>query len=170
MGSNMRELDPITFLVSESLFRNHLSESGDPAKSSASRRVVDDKSLSAEGVCLVLLAHGSKEPRWCAPFERIAQELQKELGVQRLRLAYMEFIEPTLMDVAHECVQQMALNLRLLPLFMAVGAHLATDIPEQVALVRRQFPQITVEVLPPIGEDARVIRLVEQIAIEAANQ
>jgi len=57
-----------------------------------------------------------------------------------------------------------------LPLFMAAGAHLATDIPEQVALVRRRFPQITVEVLPPIGEDARVMRLVEQIAIEAANQ
>ena len=77
---------------------------------------------------------------------------------------------PTLMDVAHECVQQLTLNLRLLPLFMAAGAHLATDIPEQVALVRRRFPQITVEVLPPIGEDARVMRLVEQIAIEAANQ
>ena len=74
------------------------------------------------------------------------------------------------MDVAHECVQQLTLNLRLFPLFMAVGAHLATDIPEQVALVRRQFPQITVEVLPPIGEDARVMRLVEQLAIEAANR
>jgi sirohydrochlorin cobaltochelatase len=170
MENNVRELEPITFLVSDSQFRNHHSETGDPEKSSASRRVVDDESLSAEGMCLVLLAHGSKDPRWCAPFERITQELQKELGVQRVRLAYMEFMAPTLMDVAHECVQQLTLNLRLAPLFMAVGAHLATDIPEQVALVRRKFPQITVEVLPPIGEDARVMRLVEQIAIEAANQ
>jgi hypothetical protein len=67
MESSVRELEPITFLVSESLFRNHFSESGDPAKSSASRCVVDDKSLSADGMCLVLLAHGSKDPRWCAP-------------------------------------------------------------------------------------------------------
>jgi len=82
----------------------------------------------------------------------------------------MEFVGPTLMDVAHECVQQLTLNIRLLPLFMAVGAHLSMDIPEEAARVRLQFPQLAVEVLPPIGEDARVIRLVEQIAIEAANQ
>lgn len=82
----------------------------------------------------------------------------------------MEFIEPTLMDVARECVQQTKLNLRVLPLFMAVGAHLATDIPEQVGRVQREFPQIEIDVLQPIGEDTRVMRLIQQIAIEAANQ
>jgi hypothetical protein len=56
MENNVRELDPITFLVSDSPFRNDLSESGDPEKSSASGLVVDDESLSAEGLCLVLLS------------------------------------------------------------------------------------------------------------------
>lgn len=157
----MRELDPITFLVAESLFRNDRSESGKSARHCAPHRAINNTSLAAKGVCLVLLAHGSKDPRWRAPFERIAQELQKKLGKQRVRLAYMEFVGPTLMDVAHECVQQLTLNIRLLPLFMAVGAHLPMDIPEEAARVRLQFPQIAVEVLPPIGEDARVIRLIE---------
>lgn len=125
--------------------------------------------LPAQDICLVLLAHGSKDPRWRAPFEHIAKQLQQELGTSKVRLAYMEFTGPTLMDVAYECVGQNQLNLRLLPLFMAVGAHLATDIPEQVAAVRCQFPQITIDILPPVGEDARMVRLVEQIASEAAR-
>lgn len=166
----MRELDPITFLVAESLFRNQLPETRERARSDIPRPAIESGSVSANEVCLVLLAHGSKDQRWGAPFEQIVQELKKELGEQRVRLAYMEFMEPTLMDVARECVQQFKLNLRVLPLFMAAGAHLATDIPEQAALVQRQFPQITVEVLPTIGEDARVMRLVEEIAIEAANR
>lgn len=87
-----------------------------------------------------------------------------------MRLAYMEFIAPTLMDIACECVGQQTLRLRVLPLFMAVGAHLAKDIPEQAAAVRRQFPQLTVEVLPPIGEDTRLLQLVEQLALEAAKR
>lgn len=111
----MRELDPITFLVAESLFRNDRSESGKSARHCAPRRAINNTSLAAKGACLVLLAHGSKDPRWRAPFERIAQELQKKLGKQRVRLAYMEFVGPTLMDVAHECVQQLTLNIRLLP-------------------------------------------------------
>ncbi|MGA3195351.1 MAG: CbiX/SirB N-terminal domain-containing protein [Terriglobales bacterium] len=164
----MRELDPLTFLVAESLFRGDLKKRPKAAKTSAGRRA--RKIVSDENVCLLLLAHGSKDPRWCAPFERISLELQKELGPSRVRLAYMEFMRPNLVDVVYECVQQRTLNLRLLPLFMAVGAHLASDIPEQVADVRRQFPEISLEILPPVGEDARMMQLVEQIAIEAATE
>jgi sirohydrochlorin cobaltochelatase len=141
-----------------------------PARIIAPAGAIVGPQLPARDKCLILLAHGSKDPRWCAPFERIARESEKRLGKQKIRLAYMEFVGPTLMEVVSECVQQMTLDLRLLPLFMSVGAHLATDIPEQVSLIRLRFPQITLEVLAPIGEDARMIRLVEQIAIEAAGK
>jgi sirohydrochlorin cobaltochelatase len=158
----MRELDPITFLVAESLLGNAGGPEGDSIKGQLN-------AASEEGVCLILLAHGSKDPRWRQPFERIVRELEQELGQGRVRLAYMEFTGPTLMEVACECAGQMLLHLRVLPMFMAVGAHLLHDIPEQVAAVRGRFPQTTVKVLPPIGEDARLVRLVEQIAVEAAR-
>ena len=48
------------------------------------------------------------------------------VGKTVVRLAYMEFIEPTLMDVARECVGQQILRLRILPLFLSIGAHLVT--------------------------------------------
>ena len=74
--------------------------------------------------CLVLLAHGSKDPRWRIPFERIVDAVQGQSEKTVVRLAYMEFIEPTLMDVARECVGQQILRLRILPLFLSIGAHL----------------------------------------------
>lgn len=119
--------------------------------------------------CLVLLAHGSKDPRWRIPFERIAEAMQGQSGKTKVRLAYMEFIEPTLMDVARECVGQQILRLRILPLFLSVGAHLTTDVPEQVNEVRAQFPQLEVEVLASVGEDPRLARLIQQIVIERLN-
>ncbi len=163
----MRDLDPLTFLVAESLMGTQHPDNGDPSRRKGPIAVGADP--RREDACLVLLAHGSKDPRWRAPFERLSGELQAGLGQGKVRLAYMEFTGPTLMDVACECVGQMTLQLRILPLFMAVGAHLATDIPEQVAAVRGQFPQITVKVLPPVGEDPRLLALVEQIAFEAAR-
>ena len=66
-----------------------------------------------------------------------------------MRLAYMEFIEPTLMDVARECFGQQILRLRILPLFLSIGAHLATDVPEQVNQAKAQFPQLEVDVRRP---------------------
>jgi sirohydrochlorin cobaltochelatase len=118
---------------------------------------------------LVLLAHGSKDPRWCAPFERIFNAVQSQSRETQVRLAYMAFVEPTLMDVARECVGQRILHLRILPLFLSFGAHLATDVPEQVNQARAQFPQLEVEVLSPVGDDPRLTGLIQQIVIETLN-
>ena len=119
--------------------------------------------------CLVLLAHGSKDPRWRIPFERIVDAVQGQSEKTVVRLAYMEFIEPTLMDVARECVGQQILRLRILPLFLSIGAHLVTDVPEQVNQAKAQFPQLEVDVLSPVGEDPRLAGLIQKIVIETLS-
>lgn len=119
--------------------------------------------------CLVLLAHGSKDPQWRVPFERIVDAVQGQSGKTKVRLAYMEFIGQTLMDVARECVAQQISHLRILPLFWSIGAHLATDVPEQLSQAKAQFPQLEVELLAPVGEDPRLTRLIQQIVIETLN-
>ena len=119
--------------------------------------------------CLVLLAHGSKDRRWCVPFERIVDAVQGQSGKTKVRLAYMEFIGPTLMDVARECVGQQISHLRILPLFWSIGAHLATDVPEKVNQAKAKFPQLEVALLAPVGEDPRSTRLIQQIVVETLN-
>ena len=119
--------------------------------------------------CLVLLAHGSRDPLWRVPFERIVDAVQGQSGETEVRLAYMEFVGPTLMDVARECVGKI-LHLRVLPLFLSMGTHLVTDVPEQVRGAKEQFPQLEVEVLASIGEDPRVTRLIQQIVIGTLDQ
>jgi len=165
----MPELDPVAFRAAESLLRNGRPKDAEPLRSSDSRPAIDGASRAAQGVCLVLLAHGSKDPRWRVPFERIVDAVQGQSGKTKVRLAYMEFIQPTLMDVARECVEQQILRLKILPLFLSIGTHLATDIPEQVNEVRAPFPQLEVEVLAPVGEDPRLAGLIQQMVIERLN-
>lgn len=125
--------------------------------------------LLAKSECLVLLAHGSKDPQWRVPFERIVDAVQGQSGETRVRLAYMEFVRPTLMDVARECLGQQILRLKILPLFLSTGVHLATDVPGQVNQAKAQFPQLEVELLAPVGEDPRLAGLIQQIVIETLN-
>lgn len=119
---------------------------------------------------LILYAHGSEDPRWRQPFERLTADLQQQIGSDEIRLAYMEFAPPTLADVAAEAVRDGARKLSVLPLFMAAGAHLAHDLPEQVAAVRAQFGELEVNVLPPVGEDKRLQALLRLIVIQAVQR
>lgn len=138
--------------------------------------MIEEAQKNADGVrldqstrkqeCLVLLAHGSKDPRWRLPFEQILSATRAEVGEGRVLLAYMEFMEPSLLDAARTCVGQGTLRLKIFPLFLAMGAHIANDVPRQAEELHAQFPGIEVEVLTPIGEDPRMTRLIQQIVVE----
>jgi len=127
--------------------------------------------VSAAGATdrLVLFAHGSRDSRWRAPFERMLERLQADLGADGVDLAFMEFSPPSLMDAARRAEADGVRTLRILPLFLAGGAHVAKDIPEQVAAVRAIWPHLAIEVLAPVGEDPRFVDLLERIARESAS-
>ena len=118
---------------------------------------------------LVLFAHGSRDPRWRQPLEHLAFEMARTLGHDRVRLAYMEFVGPTLMQVAEEAARQGVERLKILPLFFSAGAHVAEDIPPQVAAAALCFPQLEIDVLPPVGEHPRLRAVLKEIAEEAAQ-
>jgi len=101
--------------------------------------------------CFVLLAHGSKNPEWAAPFRKLTANLRKDLGEDAVYLCFMENAEPGLMQVAREIMKTGVRKYRLLPLFMAKGAHFHEDIPACMAEVKAAFPELESELLEPIG-------------------
>lgn len=68
-----------------------------------------------------------------------------------------------------EAARDGKLHLRVLPLFLAAGAHVAEDIPQQIADAQMSFPQVKIELLQPIGEHPRVKELFREIACDYAR-
>jgi len=101
--------------------------------------------------CLVLLAHGSKNPEWAAQFRKLTADLRNEMGAEAVYLCFMENAQPGLMEIAREIMKTSARKYRLLPMFMAKGAHFHEDIPAEMAKVKTAFPELESELLEPIG-------------------
>ncbi|SHF65836.1 sirohydrochlorin cobaltochelatase [Modicisalibacter ilicicola DSM 19980] len=100
---------------------------------------------------LILLAHGSRDPRWRAPFDALAESLAGRLDTP-LRLAYMELCEPSLESVAAELAAAGYRRADVLPLFFAAGRHLREDVPRQIEALCSQHETLTIELLAPVGE------------------
>ena len=64
---------------------------------------------------LVIFAHGSPDIRWRLPFEELTASLTERHGADKVRLAYMEFVRPSLADVVREAARDGKLHLRVLP-------------------------------------------------------
>jgi sirohydrochlorin cobaltochelatase len=114
--------------------------------------------------CLVLLAHGSKNPNWLKPFEQLASDLKQDVGEDKVVLCFMEHAAPSLHQVALQLLNNGARHVRVLPLFMATGNHLQQDVPAQIADIRGQFPELEIELLPPIGEHPLFLDLMHRLA------
>jgi sirohydrochlorin cobaltochelatase len=113
--------------------------------------------------CLILLAHGSPDARWRAPFEKLAADLAEGGAADAPILAYMEFVPPTLPDAVAEAARRGWRRAAVLPLFMSGGGHVVRDIPALTAVAQSYHPNVVLRVLPPIGEHPHFQKVLREI-------
>jgi len=106
---------------------------------------------------IVLFAHGARDPDWARPFRRLVAELGERLPGERIALAFLESMQPSLPDCAAALYAEGVRNLRVVPVFLGSGGHLKADLPDLAAGIRTRFKDLAVTVEPPIGEQPGVI-------------
>jgi sirohydrochlorin cobaltochelatase len=118
---------------------------------------------------LVLFAHGSRDPDWLKPFEQLREAISRQTPHVAVALAYLEAATP---DLNH-CVRSLAADgitaIRVLPLFLAMGKHLRTDIPALAGRIKLDFPDLEIEFLPALGEAPEFVAALGAIALRVAR-
>lgn len=122
---------------------------------------------------LILLAHGSSDANWRAPFEALETALKQRLDTP-LTLAYMEISEPSLETTAAKLAKQSIRQADILPLFFAAGRHLRKDVPAQVAALNAALNAnhdgLELTLLPPVGQHPAFIEALASVITQQATQ
>jgi sirohydrochlorin cobaltochelatase len=117
---------------------------------------------------LLLFAHGARDPAWAAPFEAVAREVSAQRPELPVRLAFLEFMSPTLPEAGAALVNEGCDCIDVVPLFLGAGGHVRKDVPLLLDALRRQHPQLQVRLHPAIGEHPSVVAAMAQAAVDAA--
>ena len=121
----------------------------DPAVLTLCLEILREAGIGA-GDEVLLAAHGSfRSPAPSQIANRVAEHLQRELGLARCQAAFIDQ-SPKLADAVGFSAQAVCL-----PFFAAKGGHVIDDVPQ--ALAEAGFSG---RVLPPIGLDARAPALI----------
>jgi len=105
---------------------------------------------------LVLFAHGARAASWAAPFERLRDQSQARLPEVKVRLAFLELMEPRLPEAVAGLVAEGVDELTVVPVFLGQGGHLLRDLPQLADQIRAAHPGLRLEVAGAIGEDPQV--------------
>ena len=117
---------------------------------------------------LILFAHGARDPRWAEPFERTAQRLR---GLHRggpVALAYLEFMAPDLARCGAELAAAGCTEVSVLPVFLGAGGHVRKDLPERVAALRAEHPDVNWRLHTAAGESDTLVEALAQWALASS--
>jgi len=82
--------------------------------------------MNANNPGIIVIAHGSKDPKWCQSFENFIDGIQDSRGSGVIE-AYMFLNSPTLKESASKMVKHGHKTIIVVPFFMASGGHVDHD-------------------------------------------
>jgi sirohydrochlorin cobaltochelatase len=119
---------------------------------------------------LILFAHGARDPRWAQPFQRLQTILGEQQPQRQVVLAYLELMSPSLHDAVAAMAAQGITHIDIAPMFLGVGAHMREDFPAIMAELRVHYPQVSLAVLPVLGESETLLqRIADWVVLGVEN-
>ena len=115
---------------------------------------------------LILLAHGARDPRWAAPFEAVAAQVRRRRPGLAVRLAFLEFMAPTLPEAGAELAAEGCTQVQVLPMFLGAGGHVRKDLPLLVEALQTAHPGLQVRLHPAVGELDSVTQAMAAAALQ----
>lgn len=120
---------------------------------------------------LVLVAHGSRDPRWQRPLERVVARVQALDPRRSTVLAYLE-ADPRIEAAIEALVRAGHRDVVITTAFLSAGGrHGQQDIPARVEALRERFPDVHLRLVPgALGDDDEVIEALALAALRRANE
>ena len=114
---------------------------------------------------LVLFAHGSRDPLWHRPIQAVAQAIARQSPGTRVVCAYLELSQPELPQVTSELAAEGIRHITVVPMFLGVGRHAREDLPQLLAQLRTQYPDLVFQLMPAVGENPEVVEMLAAVAL-----
>ena len=118
---------------------------------------------------LLMLAHGARDAAWATPFEAVAAQVRAARPGVAVRLCFLEFMPPTLVQGGAEVAAAGCTQVQVLPLFLGAGGHVRKDVPGLMEQLRLQHPHIEWLLHPAVGEAPGLVAAMATIAASTLN-
>jgi len=117
---------------------------------------------------VVLLGHGARDPDWARPLDGIKARVERALPGTAIRLAFLEFMSPTLDETVGALVADGTRVVDVVPVFIARAGHVKRDLPLLAADLERAYPGVTIRIAEAVGEAEPVMEAIARWIVSLA--
>jgi sirohydrochlorin cobaltochelatase len=100
---------------------------------------------------LLLFAHGSSDPVWAEPFQKLQSIVRRREPEKIVELAFLERMQPAFDEAVDALHARGVRQITVAPIFLAMGGHMRKDLPKLLSDAEARTG-ITFSTLPALGE------------------
>ncbi|MDP6487522.1 MAG: CbiX/SirB N-terminal domain-containing protein [SAR324 cluster bacterium] len=106
----------------------------------------------------ILLAHGSKDPRWRKSFETLLEKIENNSPKKIFRLCYLELCRPSLSETVNNLKDKNSKISTIIihPIFLSAGVHFNEDIQTMVYDLQSIYPHLKFKINDVVGNNSIV--------------
>jgi sirohydrochlorin ferrochelatase len=115
---------------------------------------------------LLVVAHGSRRAESNDEVRRVTECLSAQANgaYDQVQCAFLELAEPSIADGLRVAINTGAKKVTVVPYFLSAGRHVVKDVPAEIDVVRKEYPDIEIVLAPYLGAAAGLTELLLQQA------
>ncbi|MCH9814165.1 MAG: CbiX/SirB N-terminal domain-containing protein [Epsilonproteobacteria bacterium] len=108
---------------------------------------------------LLIVAHGSRREASNTEVKILTEAVVPRIAESYsiVECAFLELADPLIPEGMKRCVQRGATSVTVLPYFLSAGRHVSHDIPEIIALEKRIYPEVSMQIIEHIGGSSKMV-------------
>lgn len=116
---------------------------------------------------LLIMAHGSRIADANNAAQQVAEMVQEITGFEIVEVAYRELHEPNIQTGIDTCVSRGADRILLMPYFLFMGAHVQSDLPEEIEIAKKRHPDLIMAMGGHLGVHRKLAEIEAERVAEA---
>ena len=118
---------------------------------------------------VIVLAHGSKVRTGNEGLFKIVEMLRTMGKWDMVEAGFLQLAKPGLKEVVEDLTGRGANRVVIMPLLLFSGNHVLKDIPEEIDIERKKYPEVEFCYSKNIGADERIAMIAADRIEEAVN-
>ncbi|MEH7119962.1 sirohydrochlorin chelatase [Neobacillus vireti] len=118
---------------------------------------------------VLYIGHGTRSKKGADEARAFIARVSQRVDVPIQIISFLELTDPSIEEGFRQCVERGATEITVVPLFLLAAGHIKQDIPEVLAAVRAQYPDVSIKVKDPFGVQGKILDAVAELVRETVG-
>ena len=110
---------------------------------------------------VLFVAHGSRRAESNDEVRALAEKMDNgSSGYCKVIPAFLELAEPSIPNGLKQAIQMGAKEIVVFPYFLSAGRHVVKDIPQEVNVVKEEYPEIKITITDYLGKSMKMPEII----------